>query len=97
MSLNGISTHSPKSAREGLKLDLAAAKRATIDDPGYRPYNIHDGSPSVAPTVGRPFNLDPDYYAALGGLGATASFLNRAPVRSTSITATAGFVTVSIT
>lgn len=97
MALNGISTHNPKGNRAGLKLDLAADKRDAVETNGYRPYNIHDGTPSVAPVAGRPYEIDPNYNATIGGVGTTATLKNRPKIRGVATITASGVVTVSIT
>lgn len=92
MADNGISTHDPKSERAGLKLTLAAAKRATVETNGYRPYNIYDGTPSVAPVVGRPYEVDPNYNATVGGIGTTTTLKNRPKILGVGAVAATGYL-----
>jgi len=68
MSSNGISTHTPKSERRGLKMALASTKRQTSNTNGYRQYNVYESPGTVAPTVGRPWLLYPT-------VGVTTSYL----------------------
>lgn len=42
MALNGISTLATKELRQVAKLDLAAAKRASVSEPYYRSNNDYD-------------------------------------------------------
>lgn len=69
MAANGISTHSPKSERRDLKLNLAAIKRkgkgletdpVDTTKPYYRQYNVYTSPGTFAPEDGHPWTLGPE-------------------------------------
>jgi hypothetical protein len=69
MATNGISTHTPKSERRDLKLELAAIKRkgkvvtgdpVDTSAPYYRPYNVYNSPGTTSPDVGHPWELGPE-------------------------------------
>lgn len=69
MAANGISTHTPKSERRDLKLELAAIKRkgkvlntdpVDTTKPYYRQYNVYVSPGTTAPDVGHPWQLGPE-------------------------------------
>jgi hypothetical protein len=69
-SFNATLNALPKDQRRDYKLaNIAAVDRQQVGTDSYRPYNQYTSPGEVAPTVGRPMDIDPKY---VSGIGSTA-------------------------